>query len=53
MSDRRTFLKTAGLLTAGAALWHPSQLFARTAGAAKKKAGSRPAVFKNVLRSLI
>lgn len=41
MSDRRTFLKTAGLLTAGAALWHPSQLFARSAGAAKKKSGSK------------
>ena len=41
MSDRRTFLKTAGLLTAGAALWHPSQLFARSAGASRKKSGSR------------
>ena len=41
MSDRRTFLKTAGLLTAGAALWHPSQLFAGSAGAAKKKSGSK------------
>ncbi|MBQ1623783.1 MAG: dipeptide epimerase, partial [Bacteroidales bacterium] len=41
MSDRRTFLKTAGLLTAGAALWHPSQLFAKGGGAAKKKSGSK------------
>lgn len=30
MSDRRTFLKTAGLITAAAALWKPSDLFAAT-----------------------
>ena len=41
MSDRRTFLKTAGLLTAGAALWHPSRLFANNAGGSKKKSGSK------------
>ena len=34
MSDRRTFLKTAGLLTAGAALFNPANLFAK-ADAAK------------------
>lgn len=37
MSDRRTFLKAAGLLTAGAALWKPSDLFAK----APKKSGSK------------
>lgn len=40
MSDRRTFLKAAGVLTAAAALWKPSDLFAssRTAG---KKSGNK------------
>ena len=40
MSDRRTFLKTAGLLTAGAALFNPANLFAK-ADAARKKSGSK------------
>ena len=40
MSDRRTFLKTAGLMTAGAALFNPASLFARNS-AAKKKSGSK------------
>ena len=40
MSDRRTFLKTAGLMTAGAALFNPASLFAR-GDAAKKKTGSK------------
>ena len=39
MSDRRTFLKAAGLLTAGAAMWKPSDLFA--ASKATKKSGSK------------
>ena len=39
MSDRRTFLKTAGLLTAAAALWKPSDLFA--ANPVKKGAGKK------------
>jgi L-alanine-DL-glutamate epimerase-like enolase superfamily enzyme len=34
MSDRRQFLKAAGLMTAAAAFWHPRDLFA--ANAAKK-----------------
>ncbi len=34
MSNRREFLKAAGLMTAAAALWHPGNLFA--ANAAKK-----------------
>ena len=40
MSDRRTFLKTAGLMTAGAALFNPASLFAK-ADSAKKKSGSK------------
>src|SRR5574344_716958 len=36
MSDRRTFLKTAGVLTAAAALWKPSDLFASSRMATKK-----------------
>ncbi len=35
MSNRRQFLKSAGLMTAAAALWHPRDLFA--ANAAKKR----------------
>lgn len=35
MSNRREFLKAAGLMTAAAALWHPRDLFA--ANAAKKR----------------
>ena len=30
MSNRRTFLKTAGFITAAAALWNPSDLFAQS-----------------------
>jgi len=40
MSDRRTFLKQAGLISAAAALWKPSDLFAHSA-AVKKKSGSK------------
>ena len=35
MTDRRTFLKSAGLLTAAAALLSPSQIFARSRGISK------------------
>lgn len=42
MSDRRQFLKTAGLLAAGAALWQPSNLFA------KNTAQSRPSGSKRL-----
>lgn len=42
MSDRRQFLKTAGLLAAGAALWQPSDLFA------KNTAQSRPSGSKRL-----
>ena len=35
MTDRRTFLKSAGLLTAAAALLSPSQIFARAKGVSK------------------
>lgn len=37
MSDRRQFLKAAGLMTAAAAIWKPSDLFASSA--IKKKSG--------------
>lgn len=40
MSDRRQFLKTAGLLAAGAALWQPSNLFAKNT-AQPKPSGSK------------
>ena len=37
MTDRRTFLKSAGLIGAAAALLSPSQIFARTKGISKPK----------------
>lgn len=39
MSNRRTFLKQAGLVTAAAALWKPSDLFAKEEASSVKHAG--------------
>jgi L-alanine-DL-glutamate epimerase-like enolase superfamily enzyme len=41
MSDRRQFLKAAGLMTAAAALWHPRDLFAANAAKRSKVATNK------------
>lgn len=40
MTTRRNFIKSAGLLTAAAALTNPADIFARSAGTSAKKRGS-------------
>lgn len=41
MTDRRTFLKSAGLLTAAAAILNPAQIFARNNSGVKKPQGKK------------